>query len=390
MINRWRPSVPAVIVGWFATRALILLQLLIWADNFLPDVRLYATWTILLSDRQFPVGDAYWQYPPGAGVLFALSRYAGPDPVFGFIVLAFLADLALLALLMNTGRKNSGVGRFNGAWAWVIGGLAVGPVLVARFDIFPTVFAVAAVLLATKPVRSGVMAAIGALLKAWPILMLAVISRRQLPKAVIAAIVTAMVGVLAINAWASGGISFLGEQSERGLQIESVGALPYMIAGALGFDQNVVLRYGAYEFVMSGVGLIGLAITAIGLLLFALIAVLRLAGRLEHVPPGDIALALILIAVASSRVFSPQYDIWIVGLGAACLADPRTRLRKVVMALIVMSAVTSIIFPWAYGSLMDTAPYAVVLQVIRIVLLMGCTVIAVKSVAFNRRRVAAS
>lgn len=246
------------------------------------------------------------------------------------------------------------------------------------------------VLLATKPVRSGVMAAIGALLKAWPILMLAVISRRQLPKAVIAAIVTALVGVLAINAWASGGISFLGEQSERGLQIESVGALPYMIAGALGFDQNVVLRYGAYEFVMSGVGLIGLAITAIGLLLFALIAVLRLAGRLEHVPPGDIALALILIAVASSRVFSPQYDIWIVGLGAACLADPRTRLRKVVIALIVMSAVTSIIFPWAYGSLMDTAPYAVVLQVIRIVLLVGCTVIAVKSVAFTRRHVVAN
>ena len=390
MINRWRPSVPAVIVGWCATRALILIQLLIWADNFLPDVRLYATWTILLSDRQFPVGDAYWQYPPGAGVLFALSRYAGPDPVFGFIVLAFIADLALLALLMNSGRKESGVGRFNGAWAWVIGGLAVGPVLVARFDIFPTVFAVAAVLLATKPVRSGVMAAIGALLKAWPILMLAVISRRQLPKAVIAAIVTALVGVLAINAWASGGISFLGEQSERGLQIESVGALPYMIAGALGFDQNVVLRYGAYEFVMSGVGLIGLAITAIGLLLFALIAVLRLAGRLEHVPPGDIALALILIAVASSRVFSPQYDIWIVGLGAACLADPRTRLRKVVIALIVMSAVTSIIFPWAYGSLMDTAPYAVALQVIRIVLLVGCTVVAVKSVAFSRHRVTAN
>lgn len=390
MINRWRPSAPAVIVGWFATRALILLQLLIWADNFLPDVRLYSTWTILLADRQFPVGDAYWQYPPGAGVLFALSRYAGPDPVFGFVVLAFLADLALLLLLLRAGRGQSGERRFSGAWAWVIGGLAVGPVLVARFDIFPTVFAVAAVLLATKPVRSGVMAAIGALLKVWPILMLAVVSRRQLPKAVIAAIVTGIVGVLAINAWASGGISFLGEQSERGLQIESVGALPYMIAGALGFEQNVVLRYGAYEFVMSGVGLIGLAITAIGLLLFALIALLRLAGRLEQTPPGDIALALILIAVASSRVFSPQYDIWIVGLGAACIADPRTRLRKVVIALLVMSAVTSVIFPWAYGSLMETAPYAVALQVIRIVLLVGCTFVAVKSVAFTREKVHAS
>lgn len=386
MINRWRTSAPAVLVGWFATRALILLQLLIWADNFLPDVRLYSTWTILLADRQFPVGDAYWQYPPGAGVLFALSRFAGPDPVFGFVVLAFLADLALLLLLINAGRGQAGERRFSGAWAWVIGGLAVGPVLVARFDIFPTVFAVAAVLFATKPVRSGVMAAIGALLKVWPILMLAVVSRRQLPKAALAALSTGLVGVLAINAWASGGISFLGEQSERGLQIESVGALPYMIAGALGFEQNVVLRYGAYEFVMSGVGLIGLTITVIGLLLFATIAVLRLTGRLEQVPPGDIALALILIAVATSRVFSPQYDIWIVGLGAACIADPRTRLRRVVIALIVMSAVTSIIFPWAYGSLMETTHYAVALQVIRIVLLVACTVIAVKSVVVTRSR----
>jgi len=390
MINRWRPSALAVAIGWLATRALILVQVLVWADNFLPDVRLYSTWTILLADRQFPVGDAYWQYPPGAGVLFSLSRFAGPDPVFGFVVLAFLADLALMLMLMNTGRRESGLGRFNGAWAWVIGGLAVGPVLVARFDIFPTVFAVAAVLLATKPVRSGVMAAIGALLKVWPILMLAVISRRQLPKAVIAALATGVIGVLAINAWASGGISFLGEQSSRGLQIESVGALPYMIAGALGFEQNVVLRYGAYEFVMTGVGLIGLAITAIGLVLFATIAVLRLAGRLEQAPPGDIALALILIAVATSRVFSPQYDIWIIGLGAACIADPRTRLRKVVVALIVMSAVTSIIFPWAYGSLMETAPYAVALQVIRIALLVGCTFVAVKSVVLTRREVSAS
>ncbi|MEY4137027.1 MAG: hypothetical protein RL205_1155 [Actinomycetota bacterium] len=390
MITRWRPSVPAVLIGWAATRVLILVQVLVWADNFLPDVRLYSTWTILLTDRQFPVGDAYWQYPPGAGVLFALSRFAGPDPVFGFVVLAFLADLALVLLLINAGRKDTGIGRLNGAWAWVIGGLAVGPVLVARFDIFPTVFAVAAVLFATRPVRSGVMAAIGALLKVWPILMLAVISRRQLPKAVVAALATAIVGVLAINAWASGGISFLGEQSSRGLQIESVGSLPYMIAGALGFEQNVVLRYGAYEFVMPGVGLIGLAITAVGLLLFATIAVLRLAGRLEQTPPGDIALALILIAVATSRVFSPQYDIWIVGLGAACIADPRTRLRKVVVALIVMSAVTSIIFPWAYGSLMETAPYAVALQVIRIALLVGCTVVAVTSVAFTRRHVNAN
>lgn len=51
-----------------------------------------------------------------------------------------------------------------------------------------------------------------------------------------------------------------------------------------------------------------------------------------------------------------------------------------------MSAVTSIIFPWAYGSLMETTHYAVALQVIRIVLLVACTVIAVKSVVVTRSR----
>jgi hypothetical protein len=55
-----------------------------------------------------------------------------------------------------------------------------------------------------------------------------------------------------------------------------------------------------------------------------------------------------------------------------------------------MSAVTSVIFPWAYGSLMETTHYAVALQVIRIVLLMACTVIAVKSVIFTRDRATAS
>jgi hypothetical protein len=55
-----------------------------------------------------------------------------------------------------------------------------------------------------------------------------------------------------------------------------------------------------------------------------------------------------------------------------------------------MSAVTSVIFPWAYGSLMETAPYAVALQAIRIALLVGCAVVAVKSVAFTRQRVSAN
>ena len=369
-----RHSAVAAVVAWVLSRAVMLWQLNGNTQDFLPDVRLYATWTILLADRQFPVGDAYWQYPPGAGVLFYLTHFLGPDPVNGFVALAIAADLGLLVMLLVVGHRRHDVGSTNAAWLWVIGGLAVGPIMMARFDIFPTVFAAAAVLAAARPWRSGVWAGIGALLKVWPILMLATVSRRQLPKAALSAIVTIGVGLAAINVWATGGFSFLGQQGGRGLQIESVGSIGYVISGMLGKPVDIVLRYGAFEFQEPQAERIGLLITVIGLALFCAIGILRLSGRLEQLTPGDIGLTLILIAVATSRVYSPQYDVWVMGMAATCLVDRRTRMIPVVWTVVALCALTSLIFPWLYGSLLHLYPLASSMQVLRIALLLVCTV----------------
>jgi hypothetical protein len=95
------------------------------------------------------------------------------------------------------------------------------------------------------------------------------------------------------------------------------------------------------------------------------------------VAPGDVALALVLVSVATSRVFSPQYSVWIIAVAAAASVDRRSRLRTVTVLLVVMAALTSVIFPWLYGSLIETTWYAACVQLARIGLLLTCTITAV-------------
>lgn len=360
----------ALLIGaWVASRVALVAATIAFTSQFLPDVYLYATWSTILQSGAFPQGDPYWQYPPGAGPLFALAALVPPDPVLGFVVLAVVADLAILAMLTWAAVRGDHDPTWWGPWAWIVGGLAVGPIMLARFDLFPSVFAVAAILLAARPVLSGAAAAVGALLKVWPALMLIAISRRSLPKAIVAAVVTVGVLTLALMAWAEGSVSFLGEQRDRGLQIEGSAALPYLLAGAVGIEPGVTLRYGAFEVTGPGAVTLGTALTLAGLAVMAVIGVLRLLGRLEDVAPGDVALAVVLVSVATSRVFSPQYGVWLVAVAVAAGADPRSRLRRVAVLVMAMSALTQILFPWIYGSLLDAMPHAVLVQTLRLAML---------------------
>jgi hypothetical protein len=357
---------------------IVVVEVMAFRDNVIGDVRLYSLWSVLLSSGRFPEGDPFWQYPPGAGAVFLAARIIGPDPVSGFVLLALMADAAILVMLVAACRSRPGT--WFGPWTWVIGGLAIGPVLLARFDLFPAALAVAAILLVRHPGASGAAAGVGALLKVWPILMIACIPRRQLPRALIAAVIVVGVGLVAAQAWASGSASFLGEQGARGLQVESVGALPYLLAGAVGFEQEIVLRFGAFEVVMPGVELVGISITVVGVALIASIGILRLLGRLEGAPAGDVALALVLVSIATSRVLSPQYAVWIIAVAAAATCDIGSRLRRPTLLLLAMAAVTQVVYPWAYGSLLEAQAYAVTLQLARVALLLVATAMTIAAV----------
>ena len=390
---RPRPSSLWALLGaWLVSRVLVLG----WATDTLPypdgdlllnDVRLYAGWADGLVEGRFPVGDEMWQYPPGAGVLFALSRVVASDAMAGFLVLAVLADFAVLAALVWGGR---GAGRLQGAWAWVAAGLLVGPVFLARFDVFPTLATVLALLWVAHPVRAGVVAGVGTLLKVWPGVALLALPRRSLPRGVLAWLLTGALGWLAVAAWSDGGLSFVGEQRARGLQVESVAALPYNLAHAVGWVIATEYRFGAMEVDMAGASVLGMLVTLLGVAILIGLGAARLAGRLEDVPGADVVLAAVLVSVATSRVFSPQYAVWLAGVGAVALIDRRTRMRPVLALLAPMALVTQVIYPWGYGSLIGGGVLSVLLQTVRIGLLVTATVMALRAVVAGAHRAEAA
>ena len=382
-----RPVVRQVIglaAAWIATRALLIAFLtgtVPYPDgpSLLDDVRLYAEWSNLLVTGRFPIGDDMWQYPPGAGAVFALSALIGDNPVRAFMGLAVAADLAVTIVLAIAGRRRRR--GLAAAWTWVIAGALIGPVLLARFDVFPTLAAVVALILVARPVASGAAMAVGALLKVWPAFLLLALPRRALPRGIAGFAVTVALGLGLASLVATGGVSFLGEQEARGLQVESVGAWPFMVAQAFGADIPQEFRFGSMELDIPVTVPIGLAITILGFAVLALIGIARLAGRLDHLPAGDVALAVLLVSVVTSRVLSPQYSVWIAGVAAVTVLDRRSTLRPALWLLAVSIAATQVVYPLGYGSFLAGDAWAVAVQSIRILTLLAATAICLVPVA---------
>lgn len=372
-------SVVAVGAAWIVTRILLIGAItgtVPYPDGplVINDVKLYAEWSNLLVTGRFPIGDDMWQYPPGAGVVFALAALLGSNPVVAFIGIALACDFAILVVLIVAGRRR-GVG-LGASWAWVAGAVIIGPVFLARFDVVPTLAAVVALVLVSRPVWSGAAAAAGTLLKVWPGIMLIALPRRSLPRGILGFVIGAVAILAGVSLWAAGGISFLGEQGARGLQVESVGAWPFMVANAFPVEVPTEFRFGSMELDVPMTVPLGLAITLLGFAVLAGMGLARLLGRLEDLSPADVALAALLVSLVTSRVLSPQYSVWVAGVAAVTFLDPTSRMRTVVWLLVPSVLVTQVIYPLGYGSFLEGSWWAVALQSVRIVLLIWATVLS--------------
>lgn len=373
---------PGAVATYVASRLLLILIPLglIWYPGgtlLTDDVHLYWSWSQVILSGHYPIADPMWQYPPLAGFVFALGANMTSDPKLGFMILALLADAVIFGWLLRRGRQT---GRLDGAWTYALAGIAIGPVLLTRFDVFPTLFAVAGLMLLNRPIRSGVMFGFGALLKVWPAFLVIAHPRRALPR-VIAGFVAIAVAVSALLvSWGPNAGSFLTEQGERGLQIESVGGAPYVLANFFGYDLETIFRYGSLEINAAGAGAIASFVALAGFALLAWLGYARLRGRLERVPAGDIALAIVLISIATSRVFSPQYMIWVAGIGAFAMLSNRTRMRPVMWLVCLTAVFGQLVYPIFYGSMVDGTWQGVIFQITRIVLLVTATVWATVNV----------
>ena len=351
----------------------IILEWVPWAEQ-VNDLTIYARWAAEdLSLGRFP-DDPMWQYPPLAGPVFRLGAWL-PGDRLGFALLFLACDAAVMAMLS---RQAGRTGQTRGRLLWALLPLLTGPLVLARFDVVPTAMAVGSVLLAAQPGRSGALAAIGAWLKVWPALVVAGLRRADLPRGLAGALAASAAIAATLLLTTEGPMSFLAGQRDRGLQIESVAAWPFLMGRALGADVTVAYQYGAHEVVSAGTSVVaGVSVLATAALL-GLVAVQRLRGALESLPAADVALAAVLFSVATSRVFSGQYFIWLLALGAVCLGELTSRMRRIVGLLIAAAAATHLVYPWLYTALLEGNPAALVVQTARVGLTVAATVLAAR------------
>lgn len=368
----------AIWLVWVAARAiaLITVDLTPW---MLGDLDIYQEWTVPLAEGTFPADDRTWQYPPGIAPLFMLADLNPIDFRWAFTLLILATDALVMAALQVAHVRRPGT-RWLGLWLWALAGIIVGSIMMVRFDTVPTLFAVVAVLMVARPALSGASAALGFTVKLWPALMLLIVPRRALPRTLAGFVVTTAVILAGFALVFDDSLSFLDNQQARGLQVESVGAYPYLLFSIIGGQVAFGLRYGSIQVLMSGAEPVGLVLTVFGLAVLALLGWWRLSGRLEDVPPGDVAMTVMLVSVATSRVYSPQFNVWLIGIAAVAMLDARTRLRTVAWIVVALSLLTQVVYPWSATQLVTGGEKVIAVQGLRIIGLLAALAIALWTV----------
>jgi hypothetical protein len=152
----------------------------------------------------------------------------------------------------------------------------------------------------------------------------------------------------------------------------------------LGGDVANGLEYGAIQVQMAGAEAVGSVVQIAGLVMIGIIAFWRLSGRLEHAAGGDVALLVVLVLVVSSRVYSPQFNVWLVGLAAAAALTTQSRLRRVVVLVIAVSIATQLVYPLFSTQLTDGFFLIVLVQAFRIIGLLAAIALAVRALHPSR------
>lgn len=331
---------------WALTGALMVALVGFWqpAGAHYQDVDIYYQWSQFMLETGALPNEALWQYPPGAAFVMLAPQLSFASFQPSFMVLMLALDLAGLWLITRFAKQEL---RDVGVWVWL---LAI-PVLATvpswggmpllRFDLVPTVAAMAGLLVIhRRPGWFGAMAGVGAAIKVWPAFILfGEWDRRRLLRSALFAAGT-LAAIFAIAAIFLGNpFGFLNDQGGRGLQAEAVGALPWKIREVVtGEGQLIEARYGSNEIASSFGDTVAKFLDLAAVIVLLAGAVwwrLRERGiRNGRTELADVALSrdfvftVSLLFIVVSRVLSPQYMIWLVGLCAVVLTSRKTSIGR--------------------------------------------------------------
>jgi uncharacterized membrane protein len=300
---------------------------------------------------------------PGLARLLALSaRLTGGPETFGWAWIAAMLIVDLLVLLVLW-RDRPAAG-----WFWVLAGATLGPVMWLRYDLLVALLALIGLSQRERrPGWAGVALGVAVLLKLWPLVLVPALLLRGDWRRWLAAASATLAAGLAVEALLRGPASLLTPvswQRDRGVQIESLWATGPLIARR-GEDPSTVWEFAYRAFQLQGSGSAVPTVVALLVMSAAALAVLTTTSRVDAVGLAQTratgAALLTVLVVATNTVFSPQYLMWVLPLVGLVVA--RSRAGSVVLAgtSLVVAALTQVIWPWGYESLLalDTGVLAV-------------------------------
>ncbi|MCG6493201.1 glycosyltransferase family 87 protein [Kitasatospora sp. A2-31] len=368
---------------WLATRALLVLLvtgvLRMPGGDITADVWLiYHGWYGVLQTGTFPLDDVTWQYPPGAALVIMLPGLLPWSYLVSFWVICGVADAVAMALLVRAGvRKGRAL---TGAWVWVAGVPLLGPMIYNRYDVIVTAVAVAGLLaLIRRPALGGLLLGLGGIVKIWPLLgLIGTPSGRRTRRAWTSAVAAAVSVGFLLAAGMNGAFEFLTFQKDRGVEVESVGALPLHFARIAGaWDGKVMMNYGSVEMLGPWVDVVGKVMMAGTLLGFAWLLLWRFTARRRNAATMyDAALAALLVFTVTSRVISPQYLVWLVGVAAVCLTVRGSSQRPVAVLILAATPLTLVEFPLMFSKVVGSEPGAITVLALRNLLLVAAAVLS--------------
>ncbi|MCC4909609.1 hypothetical protein [Microbacterium sp. cx-59] len=300
-----------------------------------------------------------------------------------------LLDAVAFAVLVGRGRST---GRNVGAWFWLVFIALMGPVALYRLDAITVPLGIMGCLwLVGRPWLGSILLAVATWIKVWPAALLAaalIAVRRRM--VVIGGALLVSVATLAVVFVAGGGryaFGFIGDQTGRGLQVESPVSTFYLWDAMLGGSSQVFYNPDLLTFEVLGPFVdpvidIMTPILAIGVGAVALLGAYKAwrgASFAALFPP--LALALVTAFIALNKVGSPQYIVWLVVPLVIGLVLDRRRWWGPGILVLVIAACTQIIYPLTYFDLLVALPFPVIVITVRNALLIALAIWSVVLIA---------
>jgi hypothetical protein len=295
------------------------------------DVHIYQGYAEKLLHGALPYRDVFVEYPPGAFAVFLPpAAFGAPHYNAAFkslMALCGVATIMLVALVLaEIGASRRGLLLSVGLLA--VAPVALGPISLNTYDAWPAFLTVLALYLFLRglDLPAGLVLGVAVSAKVYPLVLVPLAgvyvwrrrgSRRVALTLGVFAVALAAV-VLPFAAYdLNGVVSGFRSQAERGLQIESLGASLLLAADKLGlYDAQVVRTTGVAGRNLTGSTADGVATATLVVEALSVVLVWFVYARARDAR-GRLPVAFAAAVagfLAFTKVFSPQYLVWLVPL----------------------------------------------------------------------------